>query len=113
MRDYAEVKADGKITSQLSEQALEAEGVDHIGLDALDRKMMQVIIEYYKGGPVGIEALAATLNEEVDTLVDMAEPYLLKIGFIQRTKRGRMISKAAAKHLGMTVPSSDNQQSLL
>ncbi len=111
VRDYAAVKADGVIGEEIAVRALDAEGVDALGLDNLDRKLLQVIIEYYKGGPVGIEALGATLNEEVDTLVDMVEPYLLKIGFIQRTRRGRMASPEAVKHLGIE-PSADNQQSL-
>jgi Holliday junction DNA helicase RuvB len=81
------------------------------GLDDLDRKLLRIVIEYYKGGPVGIEALGATLNEEIDTLVDMVEPYLLKIGFIQRTKRGRMASADAARHLGLSIP-TDGQQKL-
>lgn len=112
VRDYAAVKNDGKVTPELAAKALDVEGVDSMGLDGLDRKLLETIIRYYKGGPVGIEALGATLNEEVDTLVDMAEPYLLKIGFIQRTRRGRMASDEAKRHLGMTQ--NDNpQQSLL
>jgi Holliday junction DNA helicase RuvB len=111
VRDYVTVKADGEIDIELARTALDKEGIDNIGLDALDRKLLQVIVEFYKGGPVGIEALGATLNEEVDTLVDMVEPYLLKIGFLQRTKRGRMISKEAAEHLGFKID-PDNQQSL-
>ena len=113
VRDYADVKGDGNIETEIAKIALDAEGIDSLGLDNLDRKLLKVIIEYYKGGPVGIEALAATLNEETDTLVDMVEPYLLKIGFIQRTKRGRMVSDSAMKHLGVTPPNSSNQQSLL
>jgi Holliday junction DNA helicase RuvB len=104
VRDYASVKADGFVTPELACTALDAEGVDSAGLDDLDRKLLQVIIDYYKGGPVGIEALGATLNEEVDTLVDMIEPYLLKIGFVQRTRRGRVVSEDAAKHLGLKLP---------
>ena len=111
VRDYVTVKADGEIDIELARTALDKEGIDNIGLDGLDRKLLQVIVEFYKGGPVGIEALGATLNEEVDTLVDMVEPYLLKIGFLQRTKRGRMISKEAAEHLGFKIDQS-NQQSL-
>lgn len=111
VRDYAAVKADGKVTPELAAKALDTEGIDQVGLDDLDRKLIRIIIEYYKGGPVGIEALAATLNEEVDTLVDMVEPYLLKIGFIQRTKRGRMASADAARHLGLPLPHS-GQESL-
>jgi len=109
VRDFADVKGDGEISVEIAEKALEAEGVDSLGLDKFDRKLLQIIIEYYKGGPVGIEALAATLNEEVDTLVDMVEPYMLKIGFIQRTKRGRMVSNEAAKHLGITLPDNIQQ----
>lgn len=111
VRDYTEVKSDGIITAEIAIKALDAEGIDSLGLDNLDRKMLQVMIEFYKGGPVGIEALAATLNEETDTLVDMVEPYMLKIGFIQRTKRGRMVSRSAADHMGISF-SDDNQTNL-
>jgi Holliday junction DNA helicase RuvB len=109
VRDFAAVKADGRINPELATKALDAEGVDTLGLDGLDRKLLQVMIDYYKGGPVGIEAMAATLNEEVDTLVDMVEPYLLKIGFVQRTKRGRVVSPEAARHLGASLPDPGNQ----
>ncbi|MCK4632353.1 MAG: Holliday junction branch migration DNA helicase RuvB [candidate division Zixibacteria bacterium] len=105
VRDYADVKGDGIITEEMAVKALDAEGVDQMGLDDLDRKLLRVVIEFYKGGPVGIEALGATLNEEIDTLVDMVEPYLLKIGFLRRTRQGRMASPEAAKHLGMKLPS--------
>jgi len=108
VRDYAAVKGDGRVTDELADKALEVEGIDSVGLDALDRKLIETIIQYYQGGPVGIEALGATLNEEVDTLVDMVEPFLLKIGFIQRTRRGRVVSAEAAKHLGMSL--ADRQQ---
>jgi len=108
VRDYAAVKGDGKVNAELADKALEVEGIDSVGLDPLDRKLLETIIQYYKGGPVGIEALGATLNEEVDTLVDMVEPFLLKIGFVQRTRRGRVVSAEAAKHLGMSL--SDNKQ---
>jgi Holliday junction DNA helicase RuvB len=108
VRDYAAVKGDGKVTAELADKALEVEGIDSVGLDALDRKLIETIVQYYKGGPVGIEALGATLNEEVDTLVDMVEPFLLKIGFVQRTRRGRVVSAEAAKHLGMSL--ADNKQ---
>ncbi len=112
VRDYAAVKEDGVVSDKVAERALDAEGVDSLGLDDLDRKLLKIIIEYYQGGPVGIEALAATLNEEVDTLVDMVEPYLLKIGFVQRTRRGRVASARAMKHLGLK-PHSKGQQSNL
>ncbi|MFH2036831.1 MAG: Holliday junction DNA helicase RuvB C-terminal domain-containing protein, partial [Candidatus Zixiibacteriota bacterium] len=104
--DFVTVKGDGNIDIEYTFKALEAEGIDTIGLDSLDRKFIKIIIEYYNGGPVGIEALAATLNEETDTLVDVVEPYLLKIGFLQRTKRGRMVSKDAIKHLGLKTNGS-------
>lgn len=99
VRDYAEVKADGKITKQIAEQSLKMEGIDVIGLDDLDRRLLKTILEFYNGGPVGIETISATLNEEVDTLVDMVEPYLLKIGFLLRTRSGRKVSRLAYQHL--------------
>jgi Holliday junction DNA helicase RuvB len=107
VRDYAEVKADGKVTQELADEALTREGVDKAGLDKLDRLYLKAIIEGYHGGPVGIEALAATLNEEVDTLVDVVEPFLLKIGFVTRRPGGRKIGKAAQVHLGF--PHDDEQ----
>jgi len=112
VRDYADVKADGDITKEIAVRGLNAEGVDSLGLDNLDRKLLGVIIEYYHGGPVGIEALGATLSEEIDTLVDMVEPYLLKIGFVQRTKRGRVASQEAARHIGMKLPGDSTQERL-
>jgi Holliday junction DNA helicase RuvB len=104
VRDYAQVRADGVITAEVSDKSLEMEGVDNLGLDELDRKYLRTIIDFYKGGPVGIEAIAATLNEEGETLEDMVEPYLLKIGFLQRTNRGRCAGYAAWRHLGMEIP---------
>jgi Holliday junction DNA helicase RuvB len=101
VRDYAQVRADGKITLVIARKGLEMEGIDGKGLDSLDRKYLRTITEFYDGGPVGIETLSATLSEEVDTLVDMVEPYLLKIGFVSRTRKGRVIGKEALKHLGI------------
>ncbi|MCH9030923.1 MAG: Holliday junction branch migration DNA helicase RuvB [candidate division Zixibacteria bacterium] len=115
VRDYASVKSDGAINPDLADKALAAEGIDEAGLDDLDRRFLTVAIEYYKGGPVGIEALAATLSEEVDTLVDMVEPFLLKIGFLQRTRRGREVTQIACDHLGFKlekVGSGANQTTL-
>jgi Holliday junction DNA helicase RuvB len=103
VRDYAEVKAEGRITAEVASKALGVEGVDEAGLDELDRKFLRIIIEFYQGGPVGIEAIAATLNEEADTLVDMVEPFLLKIGFVQRTRKGREVTGKALKHLRMEI----------
>jgi len=104
VRDYAQVRADGKIDAAVGEAALKVEGVDEAGLDELDRKFLRTIIEYYNGGPVGIEAIAATLNEEADTLADVVEPYLLKIGFINRTRRGRCVTPRACRRLGVDPP---------
>jgi len=104
VRDYAQVKGDGRITTDLARRALQMEAVDEQGLDALDRKFLRTLVETYGGGPAGIEALAATLNEEVDTLVDMVEPYLLKIGYVARTRQGRVATAAAYEHLDMKPP---------
>ncbi len=103
VRDYTEVRADGKITKETVCDSLALEGVDEIGLTNLDRQYLKTIIDYYNGGPVGIEAIAATLQEETDTLVDVVEPYLLKIGFLIRTSAGRRVSDPACKHLGYSV----------
>jgi Holliday junction DNA helicase RuvB len=103
VRDYAQVRADGIITRVNVAAALKLEGVDEKGLTDLDRRYLKTIISFYKGGPVGIEAIAATLQEESDTLVDIVEPYLLKIGFITRTSSGRKTSENAGKHLGFAT----------
>jgi Holliday junction DNA helicase RuvB len=101
VRDYAQVKSDGVVTRELADQALVAQGVDHRGLDDLDRKLLRTIIDFYQGGPVGVEALAATLNEESETLVDMVEPFLLKIGFLSRTPSGRKATALAYQHFNL------------
>jgi len=101
VRDYAEVKADGIVTRTVANEALLAQGVDHRGLDMLDRKLLKTIIDFYQGGPVGVEAMAATLNEEADTLVDMVEPFLLKIGFLSRTPSGRKATPLAYQHFNL------------
>jgi Holliday junction DNA helicase RuvB len=103
VRDYAQVKADGALTKDTVEAALALEGVDEKGLTNLDRNFLKTIISYYKGGPVGIEAIAATLQEETDTLVDVVEPYLLKIGMLIRTSSGRKASEEAYRHMGFPV----------
>jgi Holliday junction DNA helicase RuvB len=101
VRDFAQVKAKGAITKDIVDSALDAQGIDKAGLDSIDRKVLTAIIEYYNGGPVGIEALAASLNEETDTIVDVVEPFLLQIGFLKRTQRGRQTTKLACEHLGL------------
>ncbi|HMD99570.1 MAG TPA: Holliday junction branch migration DNA helicase RuvB [Terriglobia bacterium] len=104
VRDYAEVKASGAINQQVAREALALEGVDDHGLDDLDRNFLSTIIRHYHGGPVGVEAISATLNEEVETLVDMVEPYLLQQGFISRTKSGRKAHDLAYQLLKLTPP---------
>jgi len=98
VRDYSQVKADGRLDLLVVENALDGQGVDTAGLDAMDRRVLKAILEVYDGGPVGIDSLAATMNEESDTLVDVVEPYLLKAGFLKRTARGRSITPLAYKH---------------
>jgi Holliday junction DNA helicase RuvB len=105
VRDWADVMKDGKIDGDEAVKACDSLGVDERGLDPLDRKFLQLIVEFYDGGPVGIETLAATLNEERDTITDVMEPYLLKIGFIQRTPRGRCITRLGCEHMGLDFTS--------
>ena len=101
VRDFAQVQARGVITRQVADQALSRLEVDHLGLDSLDRRMLRCIIEFYGGGRVGLETLAATINEEAVTLEDMYEPYLLQMGFLTRTPRGRCVTRKAYEHLGI------------
>lgn len=101
VRDFAQVKADGTITREIADMALLNLEVDRLGLDSLDRRMLRSIIEFYKGGPVGLETLAATINEEAVTLEDVYEPYLLQCGFLTRTPRGRCVTRKAYEHLGI------------
>jgi Holliday junction DNA helicase RuvB len=103
VRDYALVRADGKINKKVVQAALSLEGVDEKGLTDLDRRYLRTIIDFYHGGPVGIETIAATLQEETDTLVDVVEPFLLKIGLLIRTSSGRKASEAAFRHLGYPI----------
>jgi Holliday junction DNA helicase RuvB len=100
VRDYAQVRRDGVIDKEVADEALRKLGVDERGLDELDRKFLRTIIRQYGGGPVGMEAIAATLNEQTDTLEEMIEPFLLKIGFVNRTPRGRTATPDAYQHLG-------------
>jgi Holliday junction DNA helicase RuvB len=101
VRDYAQVKGDGTVTTQMVRDALALEGVDELGLDELDRSYLRTIATTYGGGPVGLEAVAATLNHDSGTLEDVVEPYLLQIGFLARTRRGRALTKAGAEHAGV------------
>ncbi|MFU8769875.1 MAG: Holliday junction branch migration DNA helicase RuvB [Desulfotignum sp.] len=99
VRDYAQVRSDGRVTIDIVQAALALEGIDALGLTNLDRSYLKTIIDFYSGGPVGIEAIAATLQEETDTLVDVVEPFLLKIGLVLRTSSGRKASTLACAHL--------------
>lgn len=101
VRDYALVMANGVISKDVADKALSALDVDHLGLDAIDRRMLKSIIDFYNGGPVGLETLAATINEEAVTIEDVYEPYLLQKGFITRTPRGRCVTRRAYEHLGL------------
>ena len=101
VRDYAQVKASGTIDCQVAKQALAMLEVDHLGLDELDRRFLRTIIEKFDGGPVGIETIAASISEERDTIEDVYEPFLLQIGFLNRTPRGRMATRLAYEHLGL------------
>ena len=107
VRDFAQVRAGGVITRNVADQALTALEIDHLGLDAIDHRMLRSIIENYRGGPVGLETLAATINEEAVTLEDVYEPYLMQLGFLTRTPRGRCVTPKAYQHLGLPVPGGE------
>lgn len=104
VRDFAQVRAGGVITRGVADQALTALEVDYLGLDSVDRRMLTSIIENYRGGPVGLDTLAATINEESVTLEDVYEPYLMQLGFLTRTPRGRCVTPKAYGHLGLPAP---------
>lgn len=101
VRDFAEIKADGNITETVADEALGRMEVDSLGLDAIDKRMLMTVIRLYDGGPVGLETLAATIGEESDTIEDVYEPYLMQIGFLSRTPRGRIVTPRAYKHFGI------------
>ena len=111
-RDYAQVKSDGKLTGKVVDAALEIQQIDTLGLDELDRSFLSSLIRVYKGGPAGIEALAATMGQERDTLEDVVEPFLLQTGFVIRTRQGRCATPAAYRHLGMTPPATTGEPTL-
>jgi Holliday junction DNA helicase RuvB len=101
VRDYAQVKGDGRITLDIAKTALKALEIDDLGLDNIDRKLLETIIKFYGGGPVGLETLAATIGEEAITIEDVYEPYLMQIGFLSRTPKGRCVTRLAYDHLGI------------
>src|SRR6188474_3121014 len=106
VRDFAEVKADGGITRQVADAALLMLDVDSIGLDVMDRKLLQAVLEKFAGGPVGVDNLAAAIGEERDTIEDVLEPYLIQQGFLQRTSRGRIATALAYRHFGLAAPAT-------
>ena len=110
VRDFAQVTADGVITREVADKALGRLEVDHMGLDTLDRRMLRSIITYYGGGPVGLDTLAATINEEAVTLEDVYEPYLLQQGFLTRTPRGRCVTRKAYEHLGIAFNGQEQME---
>ncbi len=113
VRDYAQVKAKGEITPQVTKEALEMLEVDNMGLDPLDMKFLEAVIKKHSGGPVGVETIAATISEDSGTLEDLVEPYLLQLGFLKRTPRGRVATKAAYGHLGLVFTSTSADQQKL
>jgi len=101
VRDFAQVRADGHITEGVALEALGALEIDHLGLDSVDERVLRTIIEKFDGGPVGLETIAASISEEADTIMDVYEPYLMQLGFLQRTPRGRLATRLAYEHLGL------------
>jgi len=112
VRDFAEVRASGKIDYDVARQALDLLDVDQIGLDEMDRRVLKAIIEKYKCGPVGLNTIAASVSEEADTIMDVVEPYLMQLGFLERTSQGRVATKAACEHLGLDYPVDESNPSL-
>lgn len=112
-RDFAQVKGEGKITKELVDEALKMLEVDEMGLDSSDRRFLKAIIDKHSGGPVGLETIASTISEDVGTLEEVVEPYLLQIGFIKRTSRGRVATPAAYEHLGKKHPEESKKQQKL
>jgi len=110
VRDYAQVRADGVINRQVAHDALDLLDVDSLGLDDLDRKVLRTVIEKFDGGPVGLETIAASLSEEGDTIMDVVEPYLLQLGFLDRTPRGRVATRRAYEHMGLAYPKEAGPQ---
>jgi len=111
VRDFAQVRADGTITRKVARDALDLLNVDLMGLDELDRRVLSTVIEKYRGGPVGLSTIAASISEEPDTIMDVVEPYLLQLGYLERTSHGRMATALAYEHLGIPLP-ADGQGKL-
>jgi Holliday junction DNA helicase RuvB len=113
VRDYAQVRADGRVTEQIACTALDLLEVDRFGLDEIDQKIMLTILEKYSGGPVGLNTVAASIDEEPDTIEEVYEPYLIQLGFVDRTPRGRLATERAFEYFGVTRKMRDNRQSTL
>ena len=113
IRDYAQVTADGVITKTIALEALSKLEIDNVGLDEIDHKVLRTIIEKFDGGPVGLETIAASISEEADTIMDVYEPFLLQLGFIDRTPRGRVATRLAYEHLGIPYKMNQSPQSTL
>lgn len=113
VRDFAQVRADGKINSEVAREALNLLNVDPLGLDEVDRRVLLTIIEKYSGGPVGLNTIAASIGEEPDTIMDVVEPYLLQLGFLDRTSQGRVATKLAYEHLRLPYSAVNQQQRLI
>jgi Holliday junction DNA helicase RuvB len=109
VRDYADVKGDGRITQALAHSALAMLDVDALGLDVMDRKLLEAVIQRFDGGPVGLDNVAAAIGEEAGTIEDVIEPYLIQQGYLQRTPRGRIATQAAYRHLGLSAPPSASE----
>lgn len=109
IRDFCEVKADGKVTLPLCKEALSMLEIDEKGLDEIDRRILEIIIEKFKGGPVGLNTIAAAISEEMATIEDIYEPFLMQIGFLARTPRGRVVTEEAYKHLGIKIPENNQR----
>jgi Holliday junction DNA helicase RuvB len=104
VRDYAQVRADGKVSRPVADAALKMLDVDPLGFDLMDRKLLMAVIEKFSGGPVGVDNLAAAIGEERDTIEDVLEPYLIQQGYLQRTPRGRIATPSAYRHFGLNAP---------
>ena len=112
VRDVAQVRGEGHVTNDIANSALSLLEIDHLGLDEVDRRILETMIQKFQGGPVGIDTLAAATSEESDTIMDVYEPYLIQLGFLQRTPRGREVTPAAYSHLGLSGPGRKANSSL-
>ena len=113
VRDYAQVRADGRVTRQVAQDALDMLQIDQLGMDEMDRRVLETIVLKFDGGPVGLETIAASVSEESDTIMDVVEPYLLQLGFLDRTPRGRVATRLAYEHIGAEYPERPEQGRLL